>query len=81
MLWQLYSERRSGRGGIVLAKDFSAVLADDAVTNAQAEASAFAHRLSGKERVKDLLDIVDPGAVVFEIDADVIAVARSPGRT
>ena len=55
---------------VVGAKDFAAVGADDAVTDAEAEAGSFGGLLGGEEGVEDALGIGDAGAVVGDGDFD-----------
>src|SRR5271163_174906 len=57
----------------IVGADLSAMLLDDAVANAQAEAGAFAHALSGVEGLEDAVWFLDagPGIVEFGVDVSV----------
>src|ERR1700685_1206167 len=59
--------------GIILRNDFAAMGLDDAVADAETEASAFADFLGGEKRIEDAVYLRDAGAVVAKHDFDFIA--------
>src|SRR5271168_3030776 len=63
-------------GLLVVQHDFAAGFLDDAVADAEAEASTFAHRLGGEERIERAVQVAEAGAGIVEADENAIALAR-----
>src|SRR5579884_4420202 len=63
---QAHDKRGADAVGVVVTSDFSTVLANNSVTNTQAQTRAFAHPFRGEERIEDALRVLDAVAVVAE---------------
>src|SRR5215469_6429414 len=61
-----FYDRAAGFG--VARGNFSAMLLDDSVANAQAQASALAHALGGIKRFEDSMWLFQPGAGILKLD-------------
>ena len=73
---QANDERRALPVRIVVANDLAAMLAHDAIADAQAQARSLAHFLGGEEWIEDAVGIGDAVAVVAERDFDKFAAAE-----
>src|SRR5271163_2045421 len=67
-------------GLLVVQHDFAAGFLDDAVADAEAEASTFAHRLGGEERIERAVQVAESGSGIVEADENAIALARGGNR-
>src|ERR1700681_2486017 len=69
---------RSFRVQVVVTHNLSAMFADDAVTNTQAQTGTLADVLGGKERIKNTFGIVDSHTVIAKRNLDERAGAGAP---
>jgi len=58
--------------GVVVTENFSAMLLDDAVANAQAQASALANLFGGEEGIEDAIRVRNSRTVITERNFDAV---------